>query len=168
MRVSDIAALNVRSCRPDTNLASIASIMWEQDCGVVPVVDEHKKVVGVVTDRDIAMAAATRPAHVANISAKELMSGKAYTCRLTDDPKVALRTMAQNGVRRLPVVDEKGTLAGILSMTDVVLASRDPKSVRPGDLTWAEVIPMIDAIVRPRKQQDTPAAGRKQALVASK
>ncbi|MCE9584831.1 MAG: CBS domain-containing protein [Planctomycetes bacterium] len=166
MRVSDIATLNVKSCRPDTNLAVVASIMWEKDCGVVPVVDERNKVLGVVTDRDICMATATRSQLASQLTASDLVTGKAFTCRLTDDPRVALRTMATNGVRRLPVVDENGILAGMLSMTDLILASHDTKSAKMGQLTWSEVIPMIDVICHPRSLKETPAVERKQALVA--
>jgi CBS domain-containing protein len=166
MRVSDIATLDARSCRPETNLAAIAAIMWEQDCGVVPVVDEAGRVVGVVTDRDICMAVGTRGQLASQIAAGQVMSGKAHTCRLTDDPRTALRTMSAGSVRRLPVVDEKGNLAGMVSLTDLVLASRDPKVAKPGELTWGEVVPMIGAICRPRTLKETAPELRRQAIAA--
>lgn len=166
MKVSDIATLNVRSCDADTNLATVASYLWEQDCGVVPVVDETRRVLGVVTDRDICMAAATRPAHVSQIPAKDLMTGKPCTCRLADDARVALRVMTQNGVRRLPVVDEIGRLVGILSLADFIRASRDPRTARAGELTWADVIPMLGAVTLPRTPRETPLDERTLAPLA--
>lgn len=166
MRVSDIATLDVRSCGPDTNLAEIACIMWQQDCGIVPVVGESNTVIGVITDRDICIASATRPMHISQIPARMLMSGLAFTCKLGDDVKDALRTMARYGVRRLPVLDERGTLAGMLSLTDVILASRDAKVAKAGELTWPEVIPSLDAITRPREEKEISAAQRKQAIAA--
>lgn len=168
MRVSDIATLDVRPCRPETNLAAVASIMWEHDCGVVPVVDDRNQVLGVVTDRDVCMAVGTRNRLASQIAVAEVMSGKLFTCRLTDDVRTALRIMSANGVRRLPVLDEKGSLAGILSLTDVILASRDTRGARAGDLTWADTVPLVDAICRPRIQRELPANERKEALAVKK
>lgn len=166
MKVSDICTLDPRSCRPDTNLALVASIMWEHDCGVVPVVNDKNKVLGVVTDRDICMAVATRSLLASQITAGQVMNGKAWTCRLSDDARTALRTMSVNSVRRLPVVNDSGELAGIVSLTDFILAARDPKVARPGEITWTEAIPMVDAICRPREAKVAPPAEKKELAVA--
>ena len=61
MKVKDLMTTEVKRCSPETNLAAAARIMWEGDCGVIPVTDEYDHVVGVITDRDICIAAATRP-----------------------------------------------------------------------------------------------------------
>ena len=61
MRVKELMTSDVKTCSLDTNLAAAAKIMWDSDCGAVPVTDERGRVVGVITDRDICIAAATRP-----------------------------------------------------------------------------------------------------------
>lgn len=164
MKVKDCCTLHVRSCRPETDLAAVASIMWEQDCGVVPVVGDDGKVLGVVTDRDICMAAATRSTPVSQIRAGQLMTGKTYTCSLDDDLSSAVRMMAAKAVRRLPVLGTRGELAGVLSLTDLVMGSHDPKTARPGEMTWAEVMPLMQSICRPRSVK-IPAATRQAVAV---
>lgn len=161
MKVREVCSLDVRSCRPESNLATAAMVMWEMDCGVVPVVDAKNKVVGVVTDRDICMAVATRPLLASQILVEHLMRGPLHTCRLDDDIKAAVRTMAGSAVRRLPVLNDAGELAGVLSVTDVVMAAKDSKVARHGELTWTDSIPMIEAICRrPAAKPVTPVADR--------
>lgn len=158
MKVSDIATRKARSCDTGTNLAAAAWIMWENDCGIVPIADRANKVVGLLTDRDICMAVATRRALASDITAGDVMSGKVYSCRLGDDVRVALRTMAEHAVRRLPVVNEAAELQGVLSLSDVVLAARDPRQAREGDPTWAEVMQTLASVSRPRQpaKEDRP------------
>jgi len=156
MRVRDIAVTKARPCDPGTNLAQAAWIMWENDCGVVPVVDAHNKVVGMLTDRDVCMAVATRRLQASDITAGEVITGRVYSCRPDEDIRVALRTMAEHGVRRLPVVNEAGQLTGILSVSDLILAARDARATKPGDLTWGDVMTAMGAICRPRAAAKEP------------
>jgi CBS domain-containing protein len=120
MTVKDLQTSDVKACSADTDLATVAQIMWDNDCGVVPVVNDDRKVVGMITDRDICIAAATRSSIPADLRAGDVMSHALHACRLEDDFRVALRTMKQERVRRLPVVDRQGRLAGIISMNDLV------------------------------------------------
>jgi CBS domain-containing protein len=121
MIVKEVAALNVKSCSPDTDLASAAKIMWDCDCGAVPVVNEGRSVVGMLTDRDICIAAATRAAAPSQIQVRDVMSKDTAVCAVEDDVLTALKTMKDRRVRRLPVVDGRGQLAGIISLNDVVM-----------------------------------------------
>lgn len=99
--------------------------MWRNDCGVLPVIADGAKVVGMITDRDICMAAATKHRDPANIRAKEVMSGKVYSCSPDTDIHEALKIMQQKQVRRLPIISaEDGKLKGILSMNDVALKAQ--------------------------------------------
>lgn len=125
MKVQDVMTQKVRTCQPETNLAEAAMEMWKGDCGILPVVAEGGKVVGMITDRDICMAAATKHRDVATIRVKEVTSGKVYGCSPETDIHEALAIMQQRQVRRLPILDaETGELSGIVSMNDVALKAQ--------------------------------------------
>jgi CBS-domain-containing membrane protein len=121
MKVKDLQTSDVRACSPDTNLATAAQIMWDCDCGAVPVVDEARTLIGMLTDRDICIATATRSAAPADLAVRDVMSrGQMYSCRPEDDVRTVLATMGTHRVRRLPVVDRQNKLIGIVSLTDLV------------------------------------------------
>lgn len=151
MKVQDLYTQSPLTCTPETNLAAAAGTMWEGDCGILPVVDAARKVVGVVTDRDICIALGTRNVPASQALVREVISGKVHTCRAQDDVREALRTMAARNVRRLIVVNDKGELLGVLSMHDVLMAARDPRTARGGDLLYADVVPAIDIVCRPEE-----------------
>jgi CBS-domain-containing membrane protein len=125
MKVQDVMTYDVQSCRPETNLADAAMQMWRGDFGALPVVTTAGKVVGMITDRDICMAAATKHRDPANIRVKEVISGKVYGCSPDTDIREALKIMQEKQVRRLPIISaEDGRLEGILSMNDLALKAR--------------------------------------------
>ena len=134
MIVKNVMTTDVRTCRPDTNLAEVAKTMWDADCGVVPILDGERSLVGVITDRDICIAAATRSTSPANIRTEEVTSGTVFTCRQDDDVRNALQIMRDRRVRRLPVLDDRERLVGIVSLSDLVAetACRRAADV-PGD-----------------------------------
>src|SRR5581483_7925345 len=125
MKVKEIMTSNVKSCAPDTNLAEAARIMWEQDCGAVPVTDDRGAVVGVITDRDICIAAATRGRLEGEIPVREVMSVPVHACAPNDDVRAAMATMKMQQLRRLPVIGKDGQLAGVISIHDVAVQARD-------------------------------------------
>jgi CBS domain-containing protein len=115
----------VRTCRPETNLTEAAMQMWIGDCGILPVVADGGKVVGMITDRDICMAAATKHRDPAMIRVKEVTSGKVYGCSPDTEIHEALKIMREKQVRRLPIMSaETGKLSGILSMNDVAVKAQ--------------------------------------------
>ena len=120
MKVRDLMTTDVRSCRPETNLAEAVREMWEGDCGALPVVTDEGRVTGVITDRDICIALATRDRPADRIAVGEVTAGRAYTCLPEDEAAAALNAMKVHKVRRLPVVDAEGHLRGMLSLNDVV------------------------------------------------
>jgi CBS domain-containing protein len=150
MRVKECTTSPAACCGIDETLSEAAHIMWDDDCGFVPVVDfKSGKLAGVVTDRDACMAAYTRGAPLNQIPVTSAMASNVVTVRPTDDVLRALERMAQHQVRRLPVVDDSGTLVGVISMNDVVNASH----TAPGpDRTRLrqEVIEAMAAICRHR------------------
>lgn len=157
MKVQDVMTRNVKSCRPETNLAAAASMMWDYDCGVLPVVDEAGQVCGMITDRDIAIAAATRGRPVQNIAVGEVCSGAVFTSSLDEDLTSALKTMQQQKVRRLPVLDGEGKLQGILSLGDITLRTGDAKGKQVSDITYEDVVNTYKAIRAPRPLQQAVA-----------
>ena len=121
MKVREMMTKDVTTCRPETDLAEVVKRMWEQDCGVLPVVQPDGRVSGMITDRDICVALATRGRTADRIAVHDVIGGTAYTCSSDDDAIVALKTMKSQRVRRLPVVDAEGQLKGILSLNDVMM-----------------------------------------------
>jgi CBS domain-containing protein len=145
MNVQAVMTRNVKFSGVKATLADAARVMAENNCGSVPIIDSDKKVVGMITDRDIclAMATATRPAF--EIPVERVMSRRVFTCKPEDDLLTALGTMQARKVRRLPVVDEEGTLQGILSMDDVVV--RTPSGgARIPDLADRKTVEALKAI----------------------
>jgi len=127
MIVEILMTREVESCRPESTLADVAGVMWRRDCGIVPVVDEDDRVVGVVTDRDICMALSMRGQRAAEVRVSEVMARGVQTCTPVDDAREALETMGRRQVRRLPVVDSRGKLVGVLSISDVIRHTRKGK-----------------------------------------
>ena len=133
MTVRELQTSNVKTVSSDTDLAVVARLMWEGDCGAVPVVTDDRKVIGMITDRDICIAAATRSKPPAEIRVGEVIGTNhgVHAVKPDDDVRVALRTMRKHKVRRLPVVDREQRLAGIVSINDLAInaSSSLPNSV---------------------------------------
>ena len=130
MKIKDVMTTEPRTCTPDTNLAAAAALMLDGDCGILPVVDEQAKLVGVVTDRDMFIALATRNTRASEIRVGDVARRQVFTCGADDDVHAALATMKQHRVRRLPVAGFAGVVAGIVSMNDILLAAGPRKDVR--------------------------------------
>jgi CBS domain-containing protein len=128
MNVQEMMTRNVQTCGLDTNLASVAKIMWDTDCGVLPVVNGEGQVLGMITDRDICMACATKNRTPSELTAFDAVSGKTYRCKASDDIHTAMDVMKREQVRRLPVVDDEGVLQGVISMNDFILLAGETKA----------------------------------------
>jgi CBS domain-containing protein len=143
MVVKELAETDVKAITPDADLATAAKLMWEGDCGAVPVIDGDRKVIGMITDRDICIAAATRSMRAEDIRVRDVMSKATYTCNAKDDVRSALKTMRERRVRRLPVLDNQQRLAGMLSVNDLALAAE----IRSGaDVPGEEFLTTLKAI----------------------
>ena len=146
MNVQDIMTSDVQCCGPDTNLAAAAKMMWDSDCGALPVLNVQGQVMGMITDRDICMAAATKNKPASDITVWETVSGKAYSCRMSDDVHTALDIMKREKVRRLPVVDDDGVLQGVIAMNDFVLLAGETKGGKAPALSYEDVVRTMKAI----------------------
>ena len=146
MNVQDIMTSDVQCCGPDTNLTTAAKIMWDTDCGVLPVLNVEGQVLGMITDRDICMACATKNRAPSEITVRETVSEKTYRCKMSDDVHTVMDIMKRERVRRLPVVDEKGVLQGLISMNDFILLAGETKAEKAPAISREDVARTLKAI----------------------
>jgi CBS domain-containing protein len=121
MLVKSIMTSDVKSCSPDSTVAAAARIMSNRDCGIVPVVDAQQKLLGVITDRDVCLAVATRFRSPEELPVRDVMPKEIHTCSPDDHARAALNLMKNHAVRRVPVVMADGRLAGLISLDDLVV-----------------------------------------------
>lgn len=121
MRVREIMSGMPVCCRTTDHLADVAWKMYAGDCGVLPVLGAEGEAVGMITDRDVAVATATKNKPPSGILVAEVITGKVHACGPEDKLERALDTMAAERVRRLPVLDAERKVVGVLSMNDVIL-----------------------------------------------
>jgi CBS-domain-containing membrane protein len=162
VKASDLMTLDVATCRPTDSMNRAAQILWERDCGCVPVVDEQ----GKITDRDICMAAYTTGQRLEALSVANAMSESVVSCRMDEDLDELLETMAQKQVHRLPVVDRDQRLAGMVSLTDVVraISALDGSGRSRGAVS---VLGALDAVSRPRSPRAPAKISKRQMAAAT-
>jgi CBS domain-containing protein len=146
MKVQDVMTSNVKACRPEVNLAAAAGLMWDNNCGTLPVLDDVGKVIGMITDRDIAIAVGTRGRLASEITVGEVIHGQVAFCTLDEEIKPALKKMAEERVRRLPVVNPEGILQGLLSLDDAAIHAQEDRRGRAPDLSYEDVVNTYKAI----------------------
>src|SRR5262245_20653300 len=114
MQIAEVMTPGPIACQAETTAAEAARLMWEGDCGVLPVVRGGVSS-GVVTDRDLFIALATRDAKPSELTVGAVARDTPITCTPRDDVNQAMAKMKSHRVRRLPVVDQDGMLVGIVS-----------------------------------------------------
>jgi CBS domain-containing protein len=145
MKVVDMMMGTPYFCRPETNLGSATEMMWTGNCGFLPVVGNEGKVVGVVTDRDMCRALGTRGRPSGEVTVVDVMSQKVYSCGPDDDVRMALGTMRDGRLRRLPVISKEG-LVGVISMDDILLRADASGAARVGAVSSQEIVDAFRAI----------------------
>jgi CBS domain-containing protein len=152
MKVQDVMTSPARSCTPDATLVTAAQTLWDNDCGTLPVLDSEGRPVGMITDRDICMALARKNRFPGDIRVREVMSPHPFLCKPSDDIENALTTMARRRVRRLPVIDARGALVGIVSVNDVAAGAAAGRAAgRGADEIHRQVVEALLAICEPGK-----------------
>jgi CBS domain-containing protein len=149
MNVQALMVSDVKSVGTEASVADVVVIMEANDCGAVPIVDAEKRVVGMITDRDICLALGPRRLPAARIAVTDVMSRTVYACSPDENVQDALETMKNKRVRRLPVLDGDARLVGILSIDDVVLhaASRKAEKVEEeAELGYGRTVDTLKAI----------------------
>lgn len=121
----------VAFCYTSDNLDQAARLMWETDCGAVPIIDLTGRPVAMLTDRDICMAAYTQGKPLREIDVSTAMSKSLQTCSMDDTLEDAEQLMVQHQIRRLPVLDRDGQLLGILSLNDLARAANQQHPAAP-------------------------------------
>ena len=132
MRVQDVMTKNPASVTPAATAREAAQLMQREDTGVIPVVEEQssKRLVGIVTDRDIAIRIVAEGKD-ANTRVSDIMSAnRLATCSPNDNVDDVMNAMAKEQVRRIPIVDERGSLLGIVAQADIVRKADDTKAER--------------------------------------
>jgi CBS domain-containing protein len=127
MKIQDIMTKDPSCVTPDATVREAAQVMSRENVGMIPVVDGRsaKRLVGVVTDRDIAIRCVAEGKD-GTCSVRDVMSAdKLATCAEGDDVDSLMEAMRTEKVRRIPIVDERGSLVGIVSQADVVRKARD-------------------------------------------
>ncbi|MGE5174986.1 MAG: CBS domain-containing protein [Hyphomicrobiales bacterium] len=146
MNVEHLMQRAVETCTPETTLTDASMVMWRRDCGFVPVVEQREgRLVGIVTDRDICMATATRHLAPDAIRVEDVMTRGGITCAPGESIHAAAHRMAESQVRRLPVIDLDRRVVGILSLNDLAL-SCEPTRGRAEGLSYADVMGVLKAV----------------------
>jgi len=157
VKIEQLMTREVKACTEADTLGRAAQLMWECDCGCIPVIraDGDGRLAGVVTDRDIAMAAYTQGKQLWAIPVGTAMSHKVITCRANDGVGQAEALMRDNRVRRLPVVDQNERLVGILSLNDLAReAQREAAAGRRGEVGEEGVSKTLASVCQPRTARE--------------
>jgi CBS domain-containing protein len=135
MKIRRLMTSSVYSCSPEDTLTDAARIMWDKDCGCLPVVDADRRVIAMITDRDICMAAYTQgaPLHAARVASA--MSKSLVVCSPDASHAELERLLREKQLRRVPVVDDEGHLLGIATLGDLAHRAQQAGLRRPLALT---------------------------------
>lgn len=146
MQIKDVMSHPPVTCPASSTLDHPARLMWEFDCGIIPVVNDDGRLAGVVTDRDVCMAAYTQGQPLASIPVTTAMAKAVIASREGDPIEQAEQLMRDNQIRRLPVLDADDRPVGLVSMND--LARLAARAKRSG--VDRELVTTLAAVCRPR------------------
>lgn len=151
MKVRDLMTTAVKYCEPYNTLNSAAHLMWENDIGCVPIVDNERRVIGMLTDRDICMAAFLQGVALTGSVVTSAMSKEVFSCSPDDDISTAERIMHDRQVRRLPVIDFNGRLVGIISLNDIAReGEQEAELKKTREISDAEIARVMASVCAPR------------------
>jgi CBS domain-containing protein len=131
----DVMTQDPACCSATDTITKVAGLMKQHDVGSVPVVEADKRLVGIVTDRDLVVKVVAAGKHTDQTAVQEAMTPNPASCKEDDDLDFALKLMKERQVRRMPIVDAGGRLIGIIAQADV--ATRVNKDAKTGELVEA-------------------------------
>ena len=162
MNINEIMSIDVKTCLPTSNLEEVAGLMWSNDCGAIPVVNEQNIPLGIVTDRDVAMAAMLNHKPLWALTAAEVIKEQNLcSCQQNNSLQECLTMMKEEGVRRVLVTNADDTLAGIVSIGDVVAftgSSTSRGKKQPAQIKHEPVLSMLKHVSGHHKQPQQPLA----------
>jgi CBS domain-containing protein len=166
MHINEVMTHPVITCPMDSTADVPARLMWEFDCGVIPLVDGEGRLAGIITDRDLCMAAMTQAKPFHEIAVTSAMANDVVRCHPEDPIETVERQMSHYRIRRVPVVDAENRPVGMVTVNDLArLASRAKRSVVDRELVRA-----MAEICHPRGRavpvQQEPARTNRHALVS--
>jgi CBS domain-containing protein len=155
MRVEQLMTKQVTTCKPDDTLDHAAQLMWDHDCGCLPVCagDGANRVIGVITDRDVCMSALFQGKPLRELRVSDAMAKQVRVCRPSNSPVDVERTMREAKIRRLPVVDEQGALIGMITLADLAREAEREQTRSAPDITGNEIGVTLASICQPPRQQ---------------
>ena len=139
MQVDELMTREVCTCGPNDSLLQATRHMWDHDCGCVPIVDSENRLIGMLTDRDIAMAAYLQGKPLGQILIETVMAKRVQSCTANEPLAAVQERMRRYPLRRLPVVDSLGFLIGVISINDLALEAAREHSTRHPQLRLADV-----------------------------
>lgn len=155
MKVREVMRKDVETCSVDATLSDAARVMWERNCGLVPILEgDRGQLVGVVTDRDVCMAAWSKGMPLGAIPVTVPMSSELRCCGPEDDLEQAHKAMRAHRVKRLLVMDKDQKLVGVVSLAALARAASHGKS-KEAQATKPLVAETLAAFAEPRAQRVT-------------
>ncbi|WP_158002541.1 CBS domain-containing protein [Methyloterricola oryzae] len=139
---------DVQCCRPDDSLELATQMMWDHDCGCLPVCTDNgeKRVVGMLTDRDIALCALFEGMPLRDLRVSQAMAKELRTCLPSQSLADAEKIMSDGKVRRLPVLDKQQGLVGIISLADLAQEAAREQTTSSKNITDGDVSNTLAAI----------------------
>lgn len=153
--VSRVMTHNVKTCRSSDSLAYAAAVLWDEDLGVLPVVSHDGHVVGMLTDRDICMAAYTQGSSLHDLPVSIAMSRGVHSCSVDDTLQGVANSIAQYQVRRMPVLSVEGRLIGIITLGDL---NRFAASLPESELANRVILRLLSSVTQRRNSRISTAA----------
>jgi CBS domain-containing protein len=162
MRVGDLCSYDVAVVTRDTNLARAGTLLRKYNATALPVVDKHDRVIGLITDRDVAIEVTRRNAPPSELFVDEILIEGIPLIQPQFNVIEALDLMARYGIKQLPVTDERDILQGIISIDDIIVQAGDKRNGRA--LPYAEIFETLQAIAEENENTQRAAWNRGRKL----
>jgi CBS domain-containing protein len=153
MQVQQLMTRAVKACSLTDYLDHVARVMRDADLGCLPVLDGGLHVAGIITDRDVCLAAYRQAQPLAAIPVTSAMSRAVITCRPDDEIGIAERLLQEHHIRRLPIVDDVHSLLGILSLTDLARRAAADRIETAPAVESNEVVETLARVSTPRPKK---------------
>jgi len=151
VKVRDLMATDVKCCAAYNTLNTAAQLMWDNDIGCVPVVDQDGHVIGMLTDRDVCMAAFIQGVPLTGSLVTSAMSKEVFSCTPDKDIAEAEKLMREKQIRRLPVIDAQRRVIGIISLNDIAReGEREAEMKKTREVSDAEIARVMASVCAPR------------------